>query len=151
MMERAIWCRLRMGFQAMRPQSVRFTVRRLMIAVAVTVTVLPLAAGTVWVLSPEQVRLRALISAYEAKAAHHAELQHAYARMSEFSASSHGIAIREGQLIHIPNGQDAALVPNYVELARYHRALRDKYESAAWRPRLPVEPDPPEPPLPRNR
>ena len=43
----------------MRLPSVRFTVRRLMLAVAVTVTVLPFAAGTVWVLSPEQVRLRA--------------------------------------------------------------------------------------------
>jgi hypothetical protein len=106
----------------MRLPSVRFTVRRLMLAVAVTVTVLPFAAGTVWVLSPEQVRLRALIRAYESRAAHHAELENEYGRLSEFSDRSHAIAIRGGELVHIPNGQDPALVPKYVELARYDRA-----------------------------
>ena len=139
------------GFQAMRVPSLRSTVRRLTIAVAVIVTVLPLAAGTIWVLSPEQVRLRGYGRAYQARGAHHAELEYEYARLSKLSDTNHGIALCGGKPVHVPIGQDPALVPKYDELARYHSTLREKYESAAWHPRLPVEPDPPEPPLPPKR
>jgi hypothetical protein len=113
-----------------------------MIAVAVTVPLLLLAAGVVWLLSPEQVRLRSLINAYDAKARHHAGLEREFARLSESSNSSHGIAIRDGRLVHIPIGQRPDLIPKYLELAKYHGALKRKYENAAWHPSLPVEPDP---------
>jgi hypothetical protein len=128
----------------------RITIRRMkigsaLLAVAVTAALLPLAAGVVWLQSPDQVRLRALISTYEVKAVHHAERARKFERLSKYSDDSHGIAIRGGQLIHIPNGQDPELVSKYLELAKYHGALREKYENAAWNPRLLVEPDPPPP------
>jgi hypothetical protein len=56
----------------------------MMVAVAVTVTLWPLAAGIVWLLSPQQVRLRALISDYDAKAVHHAELERKFATVQVF-------------------------------------------------------------------
>jgi hypothetical protein len=123
----------------------RFTVRRLMIAVAITVALLPLAAGVAWLLSPEQARRRALISAYEARAAHHAELERKFARLSKFSDDRYMIAIRGGQLVHIPIAQRPELVPKYLELAQYHDALREKYENTTWHHRRAVEPDPPPP------
>jgi hypothetical protein len=45
--------------------------------------------------------------------------------------------------------QRPELIPKYLELAKYHGALRRKYEDAEWNPRLPVDPDPPEPPEPK--
>src|SRR5437870_4628993 len=99
----------------MRLPRLRFRIRRVMVAVAVTALLLPLAAGTVWLLSPEQVRVRSLINAYNAKAQHHAELERRFSRLSESSDSSHGIAIRGGRLVHIPIGQRPELIPGHVE------------------------------------
>jgi hypothetical protein len=114
-------------------------------AMAVSVLLLLPVFGLVRLLSPEQVRLRALISAYKAKAEHHAELEREFSRLSQYSDSSHGLGIRAGQRVHIPIRQRPELIPKYRELARYHAALGRKYEDAARHPRLPVEPDPPEP------
>jgi hypothetical protein len=119
----------------------------MIIAVAVAVPALPLAAGVAWLLSPEQVRLRSLINAYNAKAEHHEELELNFTDLSKFQefSKAHGSAIRDGQLVHFLVGQRPELIPRYRELSKYHGALRRKYENAAWHPRLPVEPDPPEP------
>jgi hypothetical protein len=124
-----------------------FSVRGLIVLVLVTVPPLTLAAGVFWLLSPEQVRLGSLINAYNAKAKHHAETEREFARLSEYSNQDRVIAIRGGHRVHLPMGQDPELVPEYVELAKYHGVLRRKYEGAAWHPRLPVEPDPPAPEL----
>jgi hypothetical protein len=125
----------------------QFSARRISVAVAATVLLLllPPVIGLAWLLSPGQIRVRALINAYHAKAKHHAELERKYSRLSEYSDISHGIAIRGGRSVHIPVGQRPELIPRYLELAKYHGTLRRKYEDAEWHPRLPVEPDPPAP------
>lgn len=115
---------------------------------ALAAFLLALTAGVAWFMSPEQVRLRSLINAYNAKAEHHSLLEREFSRLSEFSDRSHAIANRGGHRIHVPAGQRPDLIPKYVEPAKYHGALRRKYESAAWHPSLPVEPDPPPPPGP---
>jgi hypothetical protein len=116
-----------------------------LIAVAVTVILLPVAAGTVWLKLTEQVERRALIRDYQAKAVHHAELESKFARLSEYSDKGHMLATRGGQRVHIPIVQRDELIPKYQELAKYHGALRQKYEYARWHPWLPLEPDPPPP------
>ena len=68
-------------------------------------------------------------------------------RLAKFSDTDRGIVIRGGQSICVPVGQRPELVPKYIGLAKYHRALKEKYEHAALDPRLPVEPDP-APPVP---
>jgi hypothetical protein len=121
-----------------------------MVAVVVTAALTASASALVWWESPRQVRLRRLGSAYEAKAGHHAGLEREFARLSEYQdfSKAHGAAFREGHLVHFPSEQLPALVPKCLELAKYHRSLREKYERAAWNPGLPVTPDPPEPPIP---
>jgi hypothetical protein len=116
-----------------------------MVVGACTVVLLPPVLGLAWLLSPEQIRLRALISAYNAKAGHHAELERKFSRLSEYSDSSHGIAIRGGRSVHFPIRQRSELIAKYLELAQYHGALKRKYEDAARHPGLPVVPDPPPP------
>jgi hypothetical protein len=127
---------------------VRFTVRRTVSVATLAVPLLALVAGVAWFLSPEQVRLRSLINAYHAKAEHHAALEREFSRLSEFSDRSHAIVGPGGQHLHVPIGQPPELIPKYLELAKYHGALRRKYQDAAWHPSLPVEPDPPPPPQP---
>jgi hypothetical protein len=130
---------------AMKLPHARFTMRRMMITGPLTALLLPPVLGLVWFLSPEQVRVRAVIDAYRAKAEHHAEMERKFSRLAEYSDSSHGVAIRSGRLVHLPIAQRPELVPRYLALAKYHRELRRKYEDAAWHPRRPVVPDPPEP------
>ncbi len=129
----------------MRLPRVRFTVRRTIGAATLAVFLLALAAGVAWLLSPVKVRLRSLTNAYNVKAEHHAVLEREFSRLSEFADRSHAIVNRGGRPIHVPIGQRPELIPKYLELAKYHGALRRKYESAAWNPSLPVEPDPPPP------
>jgi len=132
----------------MRRAGVPFTVRRTVGAATLAVFLLAFAAGVAWFLSPEQVRLRSLINTYNAKAEHHAALECKFSGLSKFSDRSHAIVNRGGRPFHVPIGQRPELIPKYLELAKYHGALRRKYESAAWHPSLPVEPDPPPPPEP---
>jgi hypothetical protein len=79
----------------MRVPRIRYTVRRSVIAMIAAVAVLPFAAGTVWLLSPQQIRLRALINVYEDRAAYHAGLERAFARLAKYSDGSHITAFRE--------------------------------------------------------
>lgn len=126
----------------MRLPRLRFTVRRTVGAATLAVFLLALAAGVAWFLSPEQVRLRSAINGFNAKAEHHAVLEREFSRLSEFADRSHAIVNRGGRPVHVPIGQRPELIPKYLELAKYHGVLRRKYESAAWHPGLPVEPDP---------
>src|SRR5438552_9115564 len=103
---------------AMRLPRMRLTVRRMMIAGSLTALLLPPVLGLVWFLSPEQIRVRAMIDAYRAKAEHHAELERQFSRLSEYSDSSHGVAIRGGRLVHLPIAQRPELVSKYLELAK---------------------------------
>ncbi len=118
-----------------------------MAALVVAGTLLPVVTVVVWPLSAHQARLRALVNDYSAKTARHAELEREFARLAKFSDTDRGIVIRGGQSICVPVGQRPELVPKYIGLAKYHRALKEKYEHAALDPRLPVEPDP-APPVP---
>jgi len=120
----------------------RFTVLELMAALVVAGTLLPVVAVIVWPLNSQQARLRALISDYNAKAAHHAGLEGECARLAQFSNTDRGIVIRDGQSVCVPVAQRPELVPKYLQLAKYHRALKEKYEHAALHPRRPIEPDP---------
>ena len=114
----------------MQMPRIRMTVPRLMIAIAVTVSLLPVAAGIVWRQLPEQVRRRALIRDYQARAEYHAERQREFTGLSKFSGEGRMYFIREGGLVHMPTGQRPELVPKYQKLAKYHGALRQKHEYA---------------------
>ena len=134
----------------MRLSRVWFTLRRLRVAVAVTIVLAAFAAGIVWLRNPQQVRLRRLRMAYIAKAEHHAELERNFTQLSKYQDffKSHATVVRGGRLGHMLNPQLPELVPGYVELAKYHGSLKEKYEHDADHPRLPVALDPPEPPVP---
>jgi hypothetical protein len=123
----------------------RMTTRLWMLVVVAAILFLPLFLAIAWFLSPEQVRLRALIDDYNVRAEHHAALEREASRLSEISETSHAIVMRHGHATHAPVAQRPELVPRYLELAKYYGALRRKYEEAALHPRLPVEPDPPQP------
>jgi hypothetical protein len=97
----------------------RFTVRRLMIAVAVFALLLGAMA------------LRQRRSHFQALADYHA-FQARHIR------SSHGSMIQpSGAYVHIPLGSSSR--------AEYHKDMGGKYGYAASHPWLPVEPDPPVP------
>src|SRR5262245_34428060 len=129
----------------MRWPRLRLTVLRVLIAGLLVALLLPSALGLVWFLSPEQIRVRVQIDAYRAKSERHAELERDFSRLSEYSDDSHGVAIRGGRLVHEPIAQRPEVVRTYLELAKYHGALRRKYEEAASHPRVPVAADPPKP------
>jgi hypothetical protein len=129
----------------MRPARLPFTARRTVGAVTLAAFLLVLVTVVTWFLSPEPVRLRSLINVYSAKAERHAELEDEFSHLSEYSDRSHGSTIRGGELVHFPLRQRPELIPKYLELARYHGALRQKYQDAAMHPSKPVEPDPPPP------
>ncbi len=69
----------------MHARRVRFTVWGTMAALAVEVTLLPVAAVFAWPPSAQQVRLRALIRDYNAKAVHHAQLERHFSRLAKYS------------------------------------------------------------------
>jgi hypothetical protein len=98
---------------------VRFTVRRLMIAVAV----LALLLGA---------------TAIRQRRAHFQSLADYHAVQARHIQSSHGSMIRPGgTLVHVPLGSPSR--------AAYHKDMAIKYEHAASRPWMTVEPDPPLP------
>jgi len=111
---------------------VRFTVRRMMVAVAVVA----LAFGIV--------RLWAARQHYLEKAANHAGFRALIMR------SSQDIAYWESrwtdQRVGLPARYPWPGAPPLVRsMAEYHDAMRRKYERAARYPWLPVAPDPPKP------
>jgi hypothetical protein len=90
-----------------------------LVAVAVSVLLLPPVLGLVWLLSHEQIRARAQISGYHTKAEHHAELEQEFSWLAVYSDSSHAIGIRGDQRVDIPIRQRPELIPKYLELAKY--------------------------------
>jgi hypothetical protein len=103
----------------MRLPRTRFTIRRMMVVVAVFALLL----GAVAIVRRQ---------------AHLQRLADYHAKMAWQLQSSHGTVIRpNGAFVHVP------LTPQ--RLADYHEDLARKYERAARYPWLPVEPDPPEP------
>src|SRR4051794_38903775 len=125
-------------------------VRRATIAMAAIVALVTLPSGIACRQEPEQVRLRRLRSLYVAKAARHAELEHEFEQLSNYQdfSKAHLSAFRGGKLVHLLNPQLPELVPKYIELAKYHGSLKEKYERAAANPWLTVIPDAPRPAVP---
>ncbi len=116
----------------MRLPRVRFTVRRMMIAVAVV-------ARSVRDRSPLGVA-----QLYLEKAADHAGFRALVLRSPETIAywESRWTAQREGLPAKYPWPSGTPFVP---AMARYYDAMRIKYEQAARYPWLPIAPDPPKP------
>src|SRR4051794_11049283 len=111
----------------MRPPRVRFTVRRLMVAVAVVAVCMGLLT------------MRQRAATRRARALSHA------AKADERRVV---VAVwRRGnvRLINITREQAEADVGRCERAATYHEAMRRKWEEAARHPWLAVEPDPPEP------
>ena len=128
----------------MRMPGLRFTVRRLMLALAVVAALL----GALFTMR-RQAHIERLLAEHEAKLAaldiltiqrqaHFKRLANLHAERVRGLRSSHGtIKSPNGIYLHVP------LVPEAV--LEYHMNLAKKYEKAALDPWLPVEPDPPEP------
>ena len=114
----------------MRLARVRFTVRRLMIVVAV-------AAGltAAWV---GLARLRLLSSDYRAWAEQHAGIEEVLRRIVSSDGANTPVDVSPG-----PGLRSRRFTAWAV--AEHEAALRRKYERAVRYPWLPVEPDPPAP------
>lgn len=108
----------------MRVPRVRFTLRRLMAAVAASAVIL---GG---------VRLHRQATDYRSRAAGSAQT------LALIRNGAWGYRLVVGQDGRWHRVIDRA---DLLSLIRYHTELRTKYERAAARPWLPVEPDPPEP------
>ena len=104
----------------MLPPRPRFTVRRLMIAVALAAALL--AVGRVFFLSARYARI---------SASHHAEEVAARDRVKW-----EGRMMKKGY-------HPAAKLPLARDVAEYHAALKEKYRRASDTPWLPVPADPP--------
>jgi hypothetical protein len=109
----------------MKFSRVRFTVRRMMVAVAVAALV---SAG--WV---ESARIGAAMEEWHLECSLRA-IDHS------LSASIH--SGRQPCCFASPSSEPSVIDP---EKAAYHAAMARKWSAAADRPWLPVEPDPPEP------
>ena len=103
----------------MKPPRVRFTVRRLMVAVAIVGVLL-------WM-----TLLGKRVRAFRWMAEYHAAHRMKYPITGSPGAAPRGVDSR-GELVS-------------AERDRWHAALAAKYSRAARSPWLPVEPDPPEP------
>ncbi len=116
----------------MKVPRVRFTVRRMMVVVAVVA----LAFGIF--------RLWALRELYLEKAANHAGFRAYMLRSPESIAhwEDRWTDQRIGKPARYPWPGGPPFVP---AMAKYHDAMRIKYERAARYPWLPIEPDPPDP------
>jgi hypothetical protein len=132
----------------MRLHCVRFTVRRLMIAVAIVALLLAVGLEARWMHREYQgYTRRAFLHSYGETmnrewAAWEIKSEAGYRSMVE-KYSQGGF---DDRLLHLAdrNGKNAA---KYTLRADYHARMKAKYQAAARRPWLPVEPDPPRPEL----
>lgn len=117
------------------PFRLRFTVRGIMIAVAIVALVIWLGLGSVRSFRQAQ---------YQRRAEMHAKIE---AIWRENEQRQNEIVRRQEQL-----KLDSKLIQTFstrsAALADHHQAMRQKYERAAALGLLSVEPDPPEPPRP---
>jgi hypothetical protein len=126
----------------------RFTVRRLMIAVAVVAILLAVGLEARWMHQKYQgYTRRAFLHAYGESmysewVAREIKSEAGYRSMVE----KYGQTGFEVHLLHLAdlNGRNAA---KHTLWAEYHTRMKVKYEAAMRRPWLPVEPDPPRPEL----
>jgi hypothetical protein len=111
----------------MRVTRVRFTVRRMMVAVAVMAVVLSAA---------DQLRRR----------------RESFVQRAEESKRRVSAAYRDEQSARVGNpfDFDPRTTTAYSQWAEHHSAMREKYERAAASPWLFVGPDPPEPDWPNG-
>jgi hypothetical protein len=111
----------------MRWPRVRFTVRRMMVAVAVV------AVGLGALI------LIARSHAYSVRAGNHGYREwRCWEAIRVYGADPRGVTLRGPEPVEV-------FIDRSRRLAGYYATLRRKYEQAAARPWLPVEPDPPEP------
>jgi hypothetical protein len=136
-----------------RPQ---FTVRRLMIAVAiVAVSIFTITEASRLIRRAAHCRLWAMLHA--GSEAHNLRMMaEEDARIARITSPDY----RPNRLARFgfePGSPEASLIPvidpepevrrrsRYRELAGHHAVLAEKYERAYWRPWLAIEPDPPDP------
>ncbi len=112
---------------------VRFTVRRMMVAVAIVAFALALALGGVrW-----GVRMLWLSQKYQRLARDH--------EIAEYDDKGSEVRLRNLAALQGPNNNYERVAARIQRRAEYHGRMRAKYMRAAYRPFLPVAPDPPEP------
>jgi hypothetical protein len=112
----------------MRRPRVRFTVRRLMIAVAVAACLMAAWVGVA--------RLRRLSSDYRVRTEQHAGIEETLRRIVASDGANAPVDVSPGP--GLPSRRFTA-----GAVAEHEAALRRKYERASRYPWLPVEPDPP--------
>jgi hypothetical protein len=109
----------------------RWRIRTLMVLVAVV------AGATAFC------EMRRRERAYRDRAWYHLAASHQLARDSRWHLCTFGLPERQAEAIRSRESAERTALSTAAE---YHRRLRAKYERAAQRPWLPVEPDPPPPP-----
>ncbi len=124
----------------MAPHAVRFTIKRAMLAVAVLALIMG-GARVVW-----------LRDRYRKAAAYYAAMEKLQRELQRFTvkdaAAEEELAIAFGMKVTAEGKEQAAAEARAMQpIIDDYAALRHKYERAAARPWLPVDPDPP-PPVP---
>ena len=114
----------------MRLTRVRFTIRRLMVAVAIFAVVVATVEG-----------LRRRRESFERRARMFAQ------KASDEIMAEQGYRMARRSLAF---GYDGRTTTAHYELVEHYWALREKYDHAAARPWLVVAPDPPEPAWPKD-
>jgi hypothetical protein len=127
-------CHFATGVPAMRLIRVRFTIRRLMVAVAIVGMVLGTVEG-----------LRRRRELFEQRAGMFAQKV-----SDEITAEQNYRMARRGNRPGSAFYYDGRTTTAHYELVDHYSALREKYDQAAARPWLVVAPDPPEPTWPKN-
>jgi hypothetical protein len=114
---------------------VRFTIRRMAIAVAVVAIALSMG---IWL-----TRIGHLSGIYEQRALYHAQQERATRRAIENHLNHIRTVVRYPEKQPMFQHLERLLIKN--PRADYHAAMRDKYELASRRPWQPVASDPPPP------
>ena len=111
----------------MRLSLPRFTVRRMMVAVAILAL---MTAVFAMLIQSERRRQRAM---------YHSKMETETEHLMNFYRGD--LVLKRGE-----NRDDfPAMLDRFTRRNRYHSEMRQKWEASAARPWLPVEPDPPEP------
>jgi hypothetical protein len=130
----------------------RFTLRRLMVLVAIAALGLGLEMGR-----RRREGFRALEIMHQTKMVSYRQISDQYASMAK-THHERAAKIREGFFLYWPKATVLDGLANllqgdadgYQVIADYHDRMRQKYHRAAWLPFWPAEPDPPPPPDPND-
>jgi hypothetical protein len=116
---------------------VRLTTRRTMVAVAIAAVILAVVQRTHQHWSYCQRR-----SAYHSqRLAIFSTLRHKGWEFGGTSVRFHEKSTDLGMALGLLRGDGMELVRSATESIQHHASMRDKYDLAAWRPWLPIEPD----------